>query len=199
MTIKGAHLTATTEVTFGAAQAPTFRVTGTTKLVAETPAHAAGTVAVTVDTTHGTVAKATAFTFFVPAPTVSSVTPSSGPTVGDTVVTVRGTHLTGASRVSFGTVAATTLHVSSASSARPPGPRPTGPVPSRWRSRPPAGRAPARGRSPSWRPFGSHRRPRPPRPPATTWWAPTAGSSSSRSVRRRASSARCRASHRRCT
>ncbi len=115
VTIKGAHLTATTEVTFGAAQAPTFRVTGTTKLVAETPAHAAGTVAVTVDTTHGTVAKATAFTFFVPAPTVSSVTPSSGPTVGDTVVTVRGTHLTGASRVSFGTVAATTLHVSSAS------------------------------------------------------------------------------------
>ncbi|MGO9456559.1 MAG: IPT/TIG domain-containing protein [Acidimicrobiales bacterium] len=114
VTIRGAHLTASTSVTFGATPAPTFQVTGTTKLVVKTPTHAAGKVAVTVDTTHGTATKATAFTFLLPAPTISSVTPESGPTAGGTVVTVRGTHLTGASRVTFGTVAATTLHVSSA-------------------------------------------------------------------------------------
>ena len=81
--MQGARLTATTQVTFGATAAPTFRVTGTTKLVAETPPPPpSGTVGVTVDTTHGTVAKATAFTFVVPTPTVSSVTPSSVPRPG---------------------------------------------------------------------------------------------------------------------
>ncbi|WP_346534398.1 IPT/TIG domain-containing protein [Micromonospora sp. DPT] len=46
-----------------------------------------------------------------PVPTVSAVTPTSGPTAGGTVVTVRGTGLTGATEVRFGAAAATGVSV----------------------------------------------------------------------------------------
>ena len=151
------------------------------------------------------------------------------------MVTVRGTHLTGPA---------------GSPSGQWPRPHSTCPAraltartPAHWAGpvtvavTAPAGRAPAPGHSPSWRPFGSHHRP-PPDPrlrpggrrrrglrlpdrpawgffgslpglgvhvndvvgivptnttPATTLWAPTAGSSSSRWASRRASSVRCRA------
>jgi len=49
-----------------------------------------------------------------PAPTVTSVTPSSGNIVGGTSVVIAGTNLTGASSVKFGTTAATNVVVNSA-------------------------------------------------------------------------------------
>ena len=48
-----------------------------------------------------------------PAPTVTAVSPSSGPTTGGTSVTVTGTSLTGASSVKFGSAAATAFTVNS--------------------------------------------------------------------------------------
>jgi len=50
----------------------------------------------------------------VPAPTVTSVTPTSGPLAGGTSVVIAGTNFTGATSVSFGTVAATGVTVNSA-------------------------------------------------------------------------------------
>ena len=113
VTIKGSHLTGTSKVQFGTSTATGVKVTSPTKVTATAPAHAAGSVAVTVVTTHGTGTKASAFTFVVPAPTISSLTPTSGSTTGGTKVTIKGSHLTGTSKVQFGTSTATGVKVTS--------------------------------------------------------------------------------------
>jgi hypothetical protein len=46
-------------------------------------------------------------------PAIKSVSPTSGPTAGGTTVTIRGTNLSSASQVLFGTVPATSFSVSS--------------------------------------------------------------------------------------
>ncbi len=46
-------------------------------------------------------------------PTISSVSPSSGPVTGGTVVTINGSNLTGASAVNFGTAQGTNINVTS--------------------------------------------------------------------------------------
>lgn len=56
------------------------------------------------------------FTTLASAPTVTGVSPTSGTTLGGTVVTVSGTDLTGASAVRFGTTTATGVIVSSSTS-----------------------------------------------------------------------------------
>jgi hypothetical protein len=59
------------------------------------------------------------------APTVDSVIPNSGPTAGGTSVTIGGTNFTAATAVAFGTAAATTYTVNSATqitAMSPPGP-----------------------------------------------------------------------------
>jgi IPT/TIG domain len=53
---------------------------------------------------------------YVAAPTVKRITPTNGSAVGGTTVTVTGTHFTGASAVSFGSVHATSFTVVSAKS-----------------------------------------------------------------------------------
>ena len=59
-----------------------------------------------------------------PSPTVTGVSPNTGPSTGGTPVTVSGTNLTGASEVDFGGLAASTFTVNSATSittTAPPG------------------------------------------------------------------------------
>ncbi len=48
------------------------------------------------------------------APTVTSLTPATGPAVGGTVITITGTGFTGATAVNFGTITGTSLTVNSA-------------------------------------------------------------------------------------
>jgi hypothetical protein len=79
-----------------------------------TPAHAAGAVDVAVTTPGGTATKTTAFTFAIPTPTIATVAPASGSTLGGTTVTITGTNLTGASAVTFGGTAAASFTVDSA-------------------------------------------------------------------------------------
>ena len=58
------------------------------------------------------------------APTVTSLSPSSGPAAGGTAVTITGTGFTGASAVDFGTAAATNVTVNSSTqitATSPPG------------------------------------------------------------------------------
>lgn len=50
----------------------------------------------------------------VPAPTITSISPTSGPTTGGTSVVITGTNLTGATAVSFGGTAATGYTINSA-------------------------------------------------------------------------------------
>jgi hypothetical protein len=68
-----------------------------TTLQVVTPAHAAGTVDLTVTNTDGQPATAVgAVTFADPTPTITSVSPNVGPTSGGTAITVTGTNFTAA-------------------------------------------------------------------------------------------------------
>ena len=109
VTITGTNLTGATAVTFGGVPATSFMIVDANTIIAVAPAHAAGAVDVVVTTPGGT-ATAT-YTYVTPAPTVASVDPTSGTTVGGTTVTITGTNLTGATAVTFGGVPATSFTV----------------------------------------------------------------------------------------
>lgn len=102
VTVTGTGLAGTTAVSFGSAAA-TGVSCGVTSCTVAAPAGSPGTVDVRVTTDAGTSAVVAAdhYTYLDPAPTVTSVSPGTGPTTGGTAVTVTGTGLTGAT-VSFG-------------------------------------------------------------------------------------------------
>ncbi|HEV7524756.1 MAG TPA: IPT/TIG domain-containing protein, partial [Acidimicrobiia bacterium] len=117
VTITGTGFTGATAVNFGATAATTFTVNNATTITATSPAHSAGAVDVTVTTPNGTSATSANDQFtFVAAPTVTSVSPTSGPAAGGTSVTITGTGFTGATAVNFGAAAATTFTVNNATS-----------------------------------------------------------------------------------
>jgi hypothetical protein len=109
--LTGTNLTGATAVSFGGTPATSFTVNSPTQITAVAPAHAAGTVQVTVTTAVGT-SSGVAFTY-IAVPTLASVTPSSGPPSGGTVVVLTGTGFTGATAVSFGGTPATLFTVNS--------------------------------------------------------------------------------------
>ena len=113
VTITGTGFSTVTHVKFGTTTAAAITVKSPTKLVATSPAHAAGTVGVSVTTFGGTTATtpADAYTFTVPVPVVSAISPTSGPAAGGTTVTVSGSGLTGATTVYFGTATGRTISV----------------------------------------------------------------------------------------
>jgi hypothetical protein len=114
ITISGSDLSGATAVSFGGYSSPSFSVTSDTSLTAIVPAQAAGTVDVTVTTGSGTSAPVSAdrYTYAAaPAPSVTSLGTSSGTTAGGTSVIVNGSHFTGATAVSFGTVPASSFAV----------------------------------------------------------------------------------------
>lgn len=95
-----------------------------TKLVAVTPPHSLGSVDVTIinpDEQAGNT-MAQAFTFLgvdqLPVPTITTVTPSSGPQGGGTVVTINGTNLAAGAKVKFGGTNATSVEFVSATSIK---------------------------------------------------------------------------------
>jgi hypothetical protein len=108
VTITGTNLSGATAVDFGPT-AGTIVFDSPTEIQATSPSRAAGTVDVTVVTPIGTSATSPAdqFAYQVPAPTVGSVSPSSGSTTGGTSVTISGSNLSGATAVKFGQTAGT--------------------------------------------------------------------------------------------
>jgi formylglycine-generating enzyme required for sulfatase activity len=111
ITITGTNQTGATSVTVGGVAALDAIVVDSSTVSAVTPSGALGAVAVAVTTPGGKASLSNAFTFVVPAPTISSVSPSSGPTTGGTTITITGTNLTGATSVTVGGVAATSVAV----------------------------------------------------------------------------------------
>jgi hypothetical protein len=94
----------------------TFSVDSAGRLTATAPAHAAGTVHVTVTNAHGTSSTSSAdqFTFeSADAPRLVNFGPTSGPQAGGTSVTLLGFDFTGATQVYFGSVAAGSFAVGS--------------------------------------------------------------------------------------
>jgi LPXTG-motif cell wall-anchored protein len=109
--ITGTDLAGTTAVDFGAVPATSFVVDNNTSLGVVVPA-GTGTVDVTVTTAYGTSTTNAAdqFTYVLP-PTITGLSPTSGPTSGGTVVTISGTGFTPGNFVEFGASLATSVTV----------------------------------------------------------------------------------------
>ncbi|MFG2533252.1 beta strand repeat-containing protein [Streptomyces sp. NPDC048516] len=99
VTITGSGFTGATMVRFGP-NGTTFVIVSDTQITAKTPA-GTGTVQVTVTAPTGTSTQNVFFTY-APAPVLTTLTPTSGPTAGGNVVTITGTGLSGATAVKFG-------------------------------------------------------------------------------------------------
>jgi len=116
VTITGTNLIGATAVTFDGIAATGISVVSGTSITATTPGHAtAGLVNVIVTTPNGTATGTGAYTY-VALPTVTSIAPPTGPTVGGTGVTITGTDLIGATSVTFDGIAATGISVVSGTS-----------------------------------------------------------------------------------
>jgi hypothetical protein len=109
VTIYGTNLNDATAVTFGSTAATSFNINPDGSITAVAPAEPVGTVDITVTNPYGTSATSSAdqFTYVSGSPTVTAVTPVSGPTGGGTTVTITGTNLAGATQVNFGSTPAT--------------------------------------------------------------------------------------------
>jgi hypothetical protein len=109
VTITGYQFTGATAVKFETALGTSKTVVSGTKITVKAPAHAAGTVDVTVTTAKGTstIGAGDKFTY-VARPNVTAISPISGPTAGSTRVTLNGTGFTGATAVMFGATKNTT-------------------------------------------------------------------------------------------
>jgi RHS repeat-associated protein len=114
VTINGTNFTGVTAVKFGTTPATSFTVNTSIKITATSPSHSAGTVDITVTTAGGTSATGLADQFtYTAGPSVTSISPTTGPTAGGTIVIINGTNFTGATAVKFGTTNATSFTVNS--------------------------------------------------------------------------------------
>jgi LPXTG-motif cell wall-anchored protein len=109
VTIIGTGFEGTTGVTFDGLPATSFEVVSDTELTAISPAHAPGVVDVTVLHPGGDV-DAGDFEY-LNVPSISGITPDSGPEDGGTVVVITGEGFTGADEVTFDGIPATSFTV----------------------------------------------------------------------------------------
>ena len=112
ITITGTGFTGATSVTVGGVAVPLpIHVDNDTTIRVITPAGSAGTASVVVITPGGTSAPNTLYSYKLPVPKVTSVSPPSGPLAGNTEITITGTSFTGATAVTVDGVAATSVTV----------------------------------------------------------------------------------------
>jgi len=112
VTISGANFQSSATVKIGGVAATNVNVTSSTTITATTPAHTAGAVDVVVtnpDAQSGMLAGA--FTYAIPSPTVTSIDPATGPTSGNTLVTIHGTNFQSGATVTIGVSAAMNVTV----------------------------------------------------------------------------------------
>jgi hypothetical protein len=115
VTIAGTNFVSGATVKFGSTAATSVTVVSSTSITATTPAGTVGAVTVTVTVSGQSGSLSNAFTYVV-APTVTSVSPSSGPAAGGTSVTITGTNFASGASVTFGSTAATNVVVNSSTS-----------------------------------------------------------------------------------
>ncbi|MFJ1831876.1 IPT/TIG domain-containing protein [Streptomyces sp. NPDC088178] len=119
--ISGTGLSTATSVSFGANSA-TPTVLSDSQISVVVPAGAAaGSVGVSVTTAGGT-NNGLSYTY-IDAPTITAITPTSGPTSGGTAVTITGTNLTSTSQVTFGGALApfSVINATTVTAVTPPG------------------------------------------------------------------------------
>lgn len=129
VTLSGSGFTGAMKVLFGGVAGTSLSVTSDSILTVRSPAHTAGKVLLVVVTPSGPCSNATAVGYiYVPAPTVSKLTPNTGPATGGTVVTITGTNLIGATAVHFGAALATIDKIVSATQIQVTSPKGSGTV-----------------------------------------------------------------------
>jgi IPT/TIG domain/PKD domain len=101
VTITGTHFSEVSAVRFDSSAAPAFLVDSPTKIVASSPAGASGVVDVTVTTAAGTSKTTSADRFTYAAPSVTGLSPSSGPKAGGSEVTITGDGFASGANTSF--------------------------------------------------------------------------------------------------
>jgi hypothetical protein len=112
VTVTGSGFTGATRVAFGALAASSYTVVSDTQITAVSPAQTGGhNIIVTGPGGTSAIVSADLFTYKPPAPAITAIAPSSGPSAGGTSVTVTGTGFTGATRVAFGALAASSYTV----------------------------------------------------------------------------------------
>ena len=107
VTIFGTDLDGATSVTFGGTEVTSIDSNTATRITVTVASHALGLVDVVVTTAGGSDTEANAYDFL--SPTITSIVPDSGPSVGGTSVTITGTDLDNASSVTFGGALASDL------------------------------------------------------------------------------------------
>ena len=102
--IQGNNFIQGATVTFGGVAATSVTLNGSSSITAVTGARTAGTVDVVVTTPGGSATLAGAYTYTIvpPPPTITTISPSTGPITGATLVTVTGTNFTNVQAVNFG-------------------------------------------------------------------------------------------------
>jgi phospholipase C len=107
VTLTGSNFQSGATVLFGSTAATGVTVVNSTTITATTPAGPAGKVNVTVTNPGGQNSILTnGFTYADPAPTATSISPTSGPAGGGTSVTITGTNFLSGASVTFGGAAA---------------------------------------------------------------------------------------------
>jgi hypothetical protein len=110
ITISGTNFVAGATVSLGSSAATSVSVVNSTTITATTPAGSARSVNVTVTNPNGQSGTlSNAFTYSLPAPMVTGVTPVSGSTIGGTPITISGTNFVAGATVSLGSSAATVV------------------------------------------------------------------------------------------
>ncbi|MBR0899398.1 IPT/TIG domain-containing protein [Bradyrhizobium tropiciagri] len=129
VSIAGGSFSTATAVRFGATNATSFTIVSSERITAVAPA-GTGTVDITVTNPSGTsfASPVDQFTYVAAAPTVTSISPTAGPTTGGTTLTITGTGFTGATAVTFGAASAVSFTVNSATSITATSPAGTGTV-----------------------------------------------------------------------
>jgi IPT/TIG domain-containing protein/fibronectin type III domain protein/thrombospondin type 3 repeat protein len=120
ITLSGTNFASGATVTVGGAAATSVQVISATQVRATTPAGSAGarTVQITVGGQAASLSGAFTYTAPAPAPTLTSISPTSGPTAGGTVITLTGTNFASGATVTVGGTAATSVQFVSATQVR---------------------------------------------------------------------------------
>lgn len=116
ITITGKYFQDGVNVTIGGNPATDVVITSTTTLTATTPAGAPGPQDIVVSLGESGDTGTGLFTYTAAAPTVSGISPTSGPAAGGTSVTITGTGFVSGATVTIGGAAATGVVVNSATS-----------------------------------------------------------------------------------
>ena len=111
VTITGTGFQTGNAVSFGSVQSSAVTVSSNTQIQAMSPAESAGTVAITVTNSSAQSSSLPSSFTYTSAPSVSSISPNSGPVTGGSTVTILGSGFQTGATVAFGGIAAASVTI----------------------------------------------------------------------------------------